>query len=737
MRALRRAPGLLSRIPERLWPDAVVHHGARWAVLGSLAGGLVVLFPPDPGVGIGRHEAGTVAERDIISEVAFQILKDSAVLRHQRDSAAAEVVPTFVFRERARDSSLSALAGFFSRLDSAASIDGVAGVSGVLSAAGIEATGEQVEILADSGRAKALHDVAASAVRMLAPNGVISPNAASRLASDSIRVVRRGAAAVLPRNAVLSGREFYDLALAGRAPGAEADLLRLVLARYLAPSLEPDVARNERERALARNAVPIVAGGVLKGEAIVRANDQVGEAELRKLDAYREQLRAQGISVDSSNVVGNLGGFVLNALLLAIFGVLVLLFRPEIYSSFREVLALAGILGIYFLLGLLVGGSSVPSAAMPIVFVAVSVSILWGGRLALLATSVVCSLTVVQAPFEDVQTLVILMAGGSAAALSVRTFRRLAQTWVFIAITSGSFAVVTLGLLLRGADFDLWPTLGWSLGSTVAGAILAIGFVPVFEWVTGITTEQTLVGWADTNRPLMRRLAVEAPGTFAHTIQAANLAEAGASAIGANASLCRAGVYYHDVGKLARPGHFIENQQGDNPHDRLDPAESAAIVRDHVAEGVRLARRERLPEVLVDFIREHHGDQQIGFFLRRARELAEAEGRDPPDPGGFRYSGPRPRSRETAIAMLADSTESAARALDDPTGDRLARMVDGIFAGKSRQGQLDACPLTFQDLAVLRRRFVKFLRGSHHRRIAYPGTRNSSAGEAARGAGGR
>lgn len=737
MKGGRRGPGPLSRAPGRFWPDGVLHHGARWLLLVLMAGGLVILFPSDPGVGIGRHEAGTVAERDIIAQVAFQVLKDSAVLRHQRDSAAATVTPTFIFRENARDSSLAALAAFFSGVDSAASASGVAGVDGVLAETGVDAAPEQIDILADTRRAGAIHDHAASAIRMLVPDGVISPNAASGLAADSIRVVRGGGEAVVARNSVLSGREFYDRALAGREPGAETGLVRLILARYLAPSLVPDSARNQHDRALARNSVPIVAEGILEGEAIVRANDQVGRAELRKLDAYRDQLRAVGVSVDSSNVVGNLGGFVLNTLLLAVFGVLVYFFRPEIYHSFRALLAIAGIFAIYFVSGLLVTGLDVPSAAMPIVFVAVSMSILWGGRLALLATLLVCSLTVVQVPFEAVQVFVVLLAGGSAAALSVRTFRRLAQTWVFISITSVSFAVVILGFLLRGADFTFLPTLGWALGSTIAGTILAIGFVPVFEWVTGVTTEQTLVSWADTNRPLMRRLAVVAPGTFAHTIQAANLAEAGAGAIGANATLCRAGVYYHDVGKLGRPGHFIENQQGDNPHGRLDPAESAAIVRDHVREGVRLARRERLPEALVDFIREHHGDQPVSFFLQRAREKAEEEGAEPPDPELFRYPGPRPRSRETAIAMLADSAESAARVLENPTEERLAELVDGIFAAKAKQGQLDDCPLTFQDLAVLKKRFVRFLRGSHHRRIAYPGTGHLTDGDARTGGDGR
>ena len=729
MRRRSRKPGLLSRAPEKRWPDGVVHHGARWVLLLAFAAGLVVMYPTDPGVGIGRHREGTVAARDIIARVDFQVPKDSAELRREREGAEAAVIPTFVFQENARDSSLTALNDFFARVDSAGSAAGVAGISAVLSGAAIDAAPEQVEILADRRRADALSDGASSSIRMLTPDGVMSPNAAYQLATDSIRLVRGGSEMVVARSSVLSGRDFYERALAGREPGAEAGLLRLVLARYLAPSLLPDTRRTERDRALARNAVPIMEARILEGEAIVRANQQVGEAELRKLEAYRVQLRAEGISVDSSNAVGNLGGFVLNALLLAVFGVLLLFFRPEIYRSFRAASVIVGIFAIYFLSGLLVTGLAVPSAAMPIVFVAVSLSILWGGRLALLATLVVCSLTVIQEPFEAVQAFVILLVGGSAAALSVRTFRRLAQTWIFVAITAVAFAVVILGFLLRGADFTFWTTLGWALGSTIAGAFMAIGFIPVFEWVTGITTEQTLIGWADANRPLLRRMAVEAPGTFAHTIQAANLAEAGAAAIGANALLCRAGVYYHDVGKIERPGHFIENQQGGNPHDRISPRESAAIVRGHVTDGVRLARRERVPEVLLDFIREHHGDQTIGFFLQRAREQADQEGGERPDPRLFRYPGPRPRTRETAIAMLADSTESAARVLADPSEERLRELIDGIFEAKARNGQLDDCALTFQDITALKGRFLRFLLGSYHRRISYPETRDLTAGE--------
>lgn len=725
MEGSSRSP--LSRAPVRVWPEGVLHHGARLCLLLLLAGGLVVLYPTGPGVKVGRYEAGTVADRSVIAQVDFQVLKDSAHLRRERDEAADAVTPTFIYRPSAVDSTLALLARIFGTIDSAASLAGAAGTTAALSAAGIDATAEEVDILSDRDRAAGLRETATAAVRSLAPLGVVSPEAAAELTADSVRVVRADEA-VVAASSLLTARDFYDRALATLADDTEASLLRLLLARSLTPSLVPDVGRNARERAVARNAVAIVEYGILEGEAIVRANERIGGEELRKVDAYRDRLRAMGVGVDSSNVVGNVGAFVVNAMLLAIFGVLLYFFRPKIYGSFRAVATVVGVLAVYHLAGKAVVALEAPPVAMPIAFLSVALSVLWGGRLAVLATVVACTLTVVQEPFESVRTFVVLMTGGSAAALSVRAFRRLAQTWAFIAITALAFATVLLAFQLQGADMDFWPTLGWVGGSTVVGAILAIGFVPVLELATGVFTDQTLAGWADANRPLMRRLAVEAPGTFAHTIQTANLAEAGAEAIGGNGLLCRAGVYYHDVGKLAQPRYFIENQDGENPHDQLDPAQSAAILRDHVAEGVKLARRERVPEVLVDFIREHHGDQNIGFFLHGAREIAEAEGRDAPDPAAFRYDGPRPRTRETAIVMLADSCESAARALGSPTEERLTELVDQIFATKAGDGQLDDCPLTFQDLEVLRRRFVSFLRASHHGRIAYPGSQNPQPG---------
>jgi cyclic-di-AMP phosphodiesterase PgpH len=263
-------------------------------------------------------------------------------------------------------------------------------------------------------------------------------------------------------------------------------------------------------------------------------------------------------------------------------------------------------------------------------------------------------------------------------------------------------------------------------------AILAMGFVPVFELFTGITTDQTLLEWADPNRPLLRRLSMEAPGTYAHSINVANLAEAAANAIGANGLLCRVGLYYHDVGKMVQSQFFVENQpEGRNPHDRMNPIDSAKVVREHVLGGLQLARDAKVPEVVAAFVPEHHGTQRIGFFWEKAVAEFGVENLNPQD---FTYPGPKPQSKETAVALLADSVESATRALQDPTPERVRDLIEHLIDAKIADGQLDDAPLTLQEIRQVKEQFVKVLSAVYHHRIDYPQTRHLTELPEGRGA---
>ena len=262
-------------------------------------------------------------------------------------------------------------------------------------------------------------------------------------------------------------------------------------------------------------------------------------------------------------------------------------------------------------------------------------------------------------------------------------------------------------------------------GRIIAAFLVALGSLLVYRagrW-GNIPDHLRWLAWADLNKPLLRRLSLEAPGTYAHTIAIANLCEPACNAIGADGLLGRVGAYYHDIGKLRKPQHFIENQaRGRNPHDKLKPGTSAAIIRNHVREGIELAEEYRVPPQIRAFIAEHHGTMPIAYFLEKARERDGAS----VNVAEFTYPGPTPRSIETAVCMLADGVEARARTLADPNPANIATLVDSIIQRRLEEGQLRDAPITLRQLTLVRDQFVRTLSAMHHGRIEYPtGTGNT------------
>jgi putative nucleotidyltransferase with HDIG domain len=308
---------------------------------------------------------------------------------------------------------------------------------------------------------------------------------------------------------------------------------------------------------------------------------------------------------------------------------------------------------------------------------------------------------------------------GAASAFSVRVIRRRDQAYYSILVTAGAYALAELGIGLAAGTpaHAIWYAILVGGINSVVSVALALMLLPPLEEFTGIDTYLKLLEWSDLNRPLLRRLSVEAPGTFAHTMRIANLAEAACDAIGANGLLARVGAYYHDVGKIKKPEYFVENQpRGRNPHDKLKPATSAAIIRNHVREGVELADEHGLPIGLQAFILEHHGTGRITYFLQKARER-DGNGVDPAD---FEYPGPVPQTAETAICMLADGVEASAHVLHDATPQKIREVIDHIVRQRIDQGQLREAPLTLKQLEVVKEQFARVLIGMYHHRIDYP-----------------
>ncbi len=459
---------------------------------------------------------------------------------------------------------------------------------------------------------------------------------------------------------------------------------------------------------------------ITSGDRIVAAHEPVTAEAAAKLRALRAEL--ERLPPAESFLRTKVAPVLFNAILLSIFWLLLLLYRWEAYASLRQVLfftvVFAVVIALFGMAERLVPDSP---ELMPTAFAAILVTVLYSGRLGQIAATTLAVLLGLQAGALENHALFFGLASGVMAALATRTVRRRTQIYPTIGAIAAAYALaaVTLGLMYAWPPAFMVESMVRGAVATVLSAAVAMMLIPVAEWVTGITTDITLLELADPSRPILRRLATEAPGTYAHSVAMANLCEQACNAIGANGLLARIGCYYHDIGKLVGPKYFAENQvRRINPHDEMRAQDSARLVRSHVTEGLRLGREAGLPPVVLAFIPEHHGTMHLDYFRDRARLDGTYQDAEMDD---YRYPGPRPRSVETAVTMLADSAEAALRVLGEPTPERIRSAIEYLIQQKVELGQLKEAPLTLSDLDQVKEEFVRHMTGIYHSRMEYPG----------------
>jgi putative nucleotidyltransferase with HDIG domain len=324
----------------------------------------------------------------------------------------------------------------------------------------------------------------------------------------------------------------------------------------------------------------------------------------------------------------------------------------------------------------------------------------------------------------DFSTMVYALASGMVAALVARQLKdRTVFTRMGAVIGLANVGLLLILLLYRGQP-EAPGTIALSAVSAFVGGPLAVGvtsfLLPLFESLFGITTDIRLLELSNQNLPLLKQLSLEAPGTYQHSLAVGNLAEAGADAVGANSLLLRVCAYYHDIGKLVKPGYFVENQRGSNPHDPLSPSMSTLVIQSHVKEGLEMARKVKLPLPVRQAIATHHGTKLIRYFFDKAVKQQDPEHGEVRK-SDYRYAGPRPHSKELGILLLADAVEAAARTLESPTPAKMQNMIKRIFSDALEDGQLDRSELTFIELDKIASAFLWVLTNMYHHRIEYPG----------------
>ena len=401
------------------------------------------------------------------------------------------------------------------------------------------------------------------------------------------------------------------------------------------------------------------------------------------------------------------------------------LYQPQIFGSNRNIIyILTIIVGFIYLIGWINElnqsiFTELSTYVIPVCIIPIVIRAFFDSRTAIFTTVSVILITgyIVPNSFEYVVLNFIACFFAIFSTRNLHYLSQFYQTAVIILITYflGYFGTI---LIHNGSIEEIDYTIfGWFTLNALL-TLLAFPLISIFEKIFGLVSEITIFELSDLNKPLLKQLSLKAPGTFQHSLQVSNLAEAAASEIGANPLLTRVGALYHDVGKIYNPTYFIENQiTGINPHNELNFEDSAKIIIDHVIKGIELAKSHKLPDIIIDFIRTHHGDTRVEYFYQSYlknypdKEINEAK---------FKYPGPIPFSKETACLMMADSVEAASRSLKNPSEEDINKLVDGIVEFKVSKDQFINCDITFRDITKVKKLFKKMLKSIYHVRISYP-----------------
>jgi len=488
--------------------------------------------------------------------------------------------------------------------------------------------------------------------------------------------------------------------------------------KFLTANMVYDKAATEAAREAAADTVPEVK--YKQNQTVVTAGEVVTEEQYAVLQALGV---VGGEGMDYSLYVGML---LLLLLVFVAYGFYVYQFEAHVLADTRKLMVLASILVV-------VVGISVPLARLdprilPALFGTMLACMLVSQESALafnvllaVVSGIICSWSTGILSETMIKTMLVTIVGGSVAVFAlIKPGHRGAL--IFSGLLSGLAGAVVIALvgMVGTANVKLSALLtdsAFALGSGLLSGVLAIGTLPIWEAVFRVSTPSKLLELSNPNHPLLKRLSIEAPGTYHHSILTANLAEAGADAVGANALLCRVGAYYHDVGKLKNPRYFKENQRGgENPHDQMDPRESAKIITSHISYGLELAQKYKLPRDVQRIIAQHHGDGVVPYFYHKAAEAGlEVNEAD------FHYRGARPSTKEAAIVMLADCVEAAVHSMDDPTREQVKEMIDKLILARFTDGQMDDSPLNRRDMSTLAKAFLSVYEGVLHERVKYPG----------------
>jgi putative nucleotidyltransferase with HDIG domain len=493
-----------------------------------------------------------------------------------------------------------------------------------------------------------------------------------------------------------------------------------ILTNFLHPNLVYDERETLQRMNDAEAKVPRARGTVLAKERIIASHDKITPEHLQKLRSLMAEMAKRRASEGGLRRLSPIVGRVTILLIgVGMLGCFLFIARPPIYHDPERVLLIAIILLLVGFISYFINAFGLSEYLIPAAIAPMLLTLFFDAPVAFVGT---VSLGILLGSMRgyEFNTIFTTLITGVFSILAVRRVR--SRNWIFKAIlflAAGYLATITATAFLRLTPFSqvLLNLRDGILINALLCPIFTYGLMVIFEYLFDLTTDATLLELSALNRPLLRELALQAPGTYHHSIVVGTLSEAAAEAIGANSLLARVGAYYHDIGKTEMAEYFVENQRGGkNPHEKLSPNMSLLVIVNHVKRGMEIAEENDIPKEVRDFIPQHHGTNLISYFYKKA---LEKNGDSEVQESDFRYPGPKPQSKETGIVMLADAVEAACRALRDPSISRLRNMVNSIVEDRFKKGELDECPLTLRDLNLIKESFLRTLTGIFHGRTQY------------------
>jgi putative nucleotidyltransferase with HDIG domain len=693
---------------------------------------LVLLFPHGESLDANVSVGSIWTKEDLIAPMSFEILKDPTQYEKEKAAAAAKVYPVFIVDDSVSSKSLKAFSNFWSTLKRQIRIY----KDSLTLPSNLSISQKDFEKLLDLKRSQIL----------LSNSATIKLNDISRSITNSLLPIYKAGITDITFEdikrdtvSVLNGRiqksvpisKLYDMkkATAVLLNNIQSELVgdisvdslayRIAL-RFLSPNLIYSETQTNREREIAMSKVSRNIGIVNENERIVAKHDRITKEIKLKIDSYKI---ARGEQISSIDLVMQYVGKTIHVVVvLFLFMLYLFLSRKKIYNDNLNLLMIAIIILFTSSLAYFVQLMNVNTPVNFLVLVPMGsmlLAILFDSRVAFFGTVAIAFIVGGILGNDYIQTLTHMIAGGLAAytVSDVKNRNQIFRSFFFILIG------YLLGIFAFG--FERFHSLqnillesSFAATNALLSPVLTFAFIYFFEKIFHVSTDLTYLELSDTNNTLLRELMSKAPGTFNHSMVIGNMVEEAATKIDANALLARVGAYYHDIGKTYYPEAFVENQFNDvNIHDKLPPEESVKIIMGHVSKGIELAEDFGLPSEIVDFIPMHHGTLVVGFFYDKAKQLY---GEDKVNEEDYRYKGPKPNTKETALLMLADACESAVRAMNEVEPQKVENLVSNLIEYRMRDGQLDDSNLTFKDIRLIKESFVNVLLNQHHKRIRYP-----------------